>query len=235
MAGQKSSQLLLGIKLDDDTTFANFYSGRKNSQVLEFLRQFTSAATETFVYLWGNPACGRTHLLQAMCHGADDHGMSSIYIPLQDHLQMRPEILLGLENLALVCLDDIDAVIGNKAWEQALFQLYNYSREAGVRVLVSAQVPAAQLIVNLSDLQSRLQWGLTFRLNELDDDEKQQLLQLRAEYQGMHLDESVAVYIVQRSDRSVTALMDVLARLEKRTLEEKRRVTIPLVKELMGW
>jgi DnaA-homolog protein len=224
MVPAKSPQLLLGVHLKGDATFANFLVGKKNSQVLEFLQHWPTNIKESFVYMWGLNATGRTHLLQAMCHREEAAGRSSIYIPLWEHDELKPEILHGLEDLSLVCIDDIDTIAGDNEWEQALFQFYNSARERDVKVLVTATVPAGQLQLGLADLQSRLQWGLTYQLQEIEDQEKLELLA-----------DQVGSFIWQRSARSSKALMEVLNRLDQRSLEEKRRITIPLVKELMNW
>jgi DnaA family protein len=91
------------------------------------------------------------------------------------------------------------------------------------------------LDIKLGDLQSRLQSGLMLQIKDLNDSEKISLLQLRAENRGMKLPDAVAEFILLRADRSIVGLMRVLDKLDTRSLQEKRSLTVPLVKECMGW
>ncbi len=43
--------------------------------------------------------------------------------------------LQGLEQLDLVCVDDIHVIAGDRAWEEALFHCFNRIREANGRLL----------------------------------------------------------------------------------------------------
>ena len=60
------TQLVLGVHLQDEARFSNFVVTAANSQLLENLQGEDSS--RQFIYIWGNPGSGRTHLLQALCH-----------------------------------------------------------------------------------------------------------------------------------------------------------------------
>ena len=76
---------------------------------------------------------------------------------------------------------------------------------------------------------------MVFQLHSLNDTEKSAMFKMRAEHMGIELSDSVIEFILQRNDRGVSALLDVLSQLDRRSLEQKRRITIPLVKQTMGW
>jgi DnaA family protein len=134
-----------------------------------------------------------------------------------------------------VCLDDVDAVAGIAAWEQALFHALNRLRDSRRNVLFAAAQPPAALAIDLPDLKSRLTWATVYSLPDLDDAHKSALLILRARQRGMSISNEVADFIVQRSSRDTAALMDVLEALDQQSLAQSRRITIPFVKSLMGW
>src|SRR6187402_520252 len=107
-------QLSLGVSLNDDATFDNFYAplATPNAQIVAALRQQIETANEPFIYLWGVGGCGLTHLLQAACHHAQTLGKSFQYFPLRDLIGYAPhELFSGLESLDFVCLDGLDLVI----------------------------------------------------------------------------------------------------------------------------
>ena len=90
------------------------------------------------------------------------------------------EVLAGAERMALVCLDDLDAVVGDAGWEQALFHFCNRTRESGTRLLFAASEAPRNLPVQLPDLQSRLSWGVVLQLGEPSDEDKLDILCFRA-------------------------------------------------------
>ncbi|MGL1489135.1 hypothetical protein ACSTJG_25265, partial [Vibrio parahaemolyticus] len=78
---------------------------------------------EYLFYLWGSTGSGKSHLLQACCQALNNK--ATIYLPLQILKEWGPESIDNLEEQALIAIDDIDAIAFDKAWEEALFHLYN--------------------------------------------------------------------------------------------------------------
>jgi len=234
VSSQPTQQLLLQIHLDDSTTFENFYVSAENTQVVEFIQSNYKNDADQFVYLWGS-AAGCSHLLQALCHQYENKGLSAAYIPLTNHHQFTTAILSNLEQLSLVCIDDIQQIAGSQEWENALFSLYNNLREQGGKLVVTATKGPRNLSIGLADLGSRLQWGISFQVHPLNDEDKISALQLRAKLRGFTLSDQVAEYILQRNDRHISSLFEALNRLDRGSLEAKRKVTVPLVKQVMGW
>lgn len=234
MRSDTPRQLPLPITLDDSATFANFYVSAPNQSCLEYLQVASAAALQQFTYLWGAPGAGCSHLLQALCHLHDEETGSACYIPLRAYRDYSPDIFEGLESLHLVCLDDMQEIVGDPQWELALFTLFNRLRESGTRLLLGARVGPRELPCKLQDLMSRLQSGLCFQLHALSDDDKLLALQLRARQRGLELGDDVAAYILQRHGRSTGELFDLLERLDQHSLQTQRRLTIPLVREILG-
>ena len=239
-SSSKSSpqQLSLGVHLKDDATFENYYStvGQRNALVVSALRQQLEVYGEQFIFLSGAPGVGVTHLLQAACHLAGEQGRRAQYLPLQNLKHHDPALLLdGLESLDLVCLDGLQLVIGDKVWERALFNFFNTMRDTGRRVIMAATKGPRELPVVLPDLQSRLNWGLVFQVQPLDDFSKQTALQNRAKARGMELSDEVAQFIMHRSPRDTHELFRSLQRLDDASLAEQRRLTIPFVKQTLGY
>ena len=252
-------QLSLSVSLNDDATFKNFFLNRQVSQeggqqgkqqshqqgnqqnssrhqVVTILQGQLLSGEESFVYVWGASGSGVSHLLQASCHEASANGLSAQYLPLGELLDYPPQQLLeNLEQLSLVCLDDLQVIAGNQIWEEALFDLYNRIKDVGGRLLLGAKCSARELPLQLPDLQSRFGWGPIFQLSEPNDDEKKVILQFRASRRGMELNDDVAQYLISRSGRHMGELMGCLDQLEKISLQEGRKLSIPFVKQVFNF
>ena len=226
-------QLSLEVRLRDDATLDNFLALPKVQPLVGALQSQLDPSGESVIYLYGPAGTGKSHLLQASCH---EPGAETIYLPLSDLRQYAArDVLQGVENLDRICIDDIHVVLGDAKWEQALFNLYNDARQRGCRLVVAADAAPRALAVNLEDLRSRLSWGIVYQLAQPEDHDKEAILQFRASRRGLSLTPSVASYIVSRAPRAMDQLLHVLETLDKASLAEKRSLSIPFVKEALGW
>lgn len=227
-----SPQIALDLTLQDDATFDNFLPG-KNMPVIAALKQGLSGTGESFIYLWGMQGVGRSHLLYACCHEMNE-SRSAVYLDLKEYKDFSPDVLEGLEKIDLICLDNINAVLIDAKWEKALFSFYNRVREGEKILIVVGNISPIQLNCSLKDLRSRLAWGLSFHVKSLDDAQKLIALKTRAKNRGIVLPESVAQYLLHHTSRNLSELFEILTLLEKKTLVEQRRMTIPFVKAVLS-
>jgi DnaA family protein len=230
-------QLPLGVRLRDDATFANYYPGA-NAAALGYVERLCEADagwTESLMYLWGGEGVGRSHLLQAACLRVEQRSEQAVYLPLAEVVEYGPALLDNLEQCELVCLDDLDAVAGRSEWEEALFHLFNRLRDSGRRLLLAASKSPRELAIKLPDLQSRMTLALVFQLHSLSDEDKLRALQLRASRRGLHMSDEVGRFILTRGERSMSALFELLERLDQASLQAQRKLTIPFLKETLGW
>jgi len=233
----KPIQLPLGMQVRDDATFANYYPGANAAALgyVERLCEPDAGWTESLIYLWGGNGVGRSHLLQAACRRVEQRGEQALYLPLAEGVKHGPALLDNLEQYALVCLDDLDAVAGQNEWEEALFHLFNRLRDSGRCLLLAASASPRGLPVRLADLKSRLTLALVFQLQSLSDEDKLRALQLRASRRGLHLSDEVGRFILTRGERSMSTLFELLERLDEASLQAQRKLTIPFLKETLGW
>lgn len=185
-------------------------------------------------YVWGDKSSGKTHLLKGCSNYFLINDRTSIYVPLSKSEYFSPEVLENLELQELVCLDDLQAVIGNLEWEIAIFDLINRIREVKkCLLLISADRSPIALPAKLPDLASRLAWGESYRLNPLDDLQKIEVLQHNAHLRGIELPDETANFLLKRVDRDMQSLYLLLTKLDKASLQAQRKLTIPFVKEIL--
>jgi DnaA family protein len=228
-----SQQIPLALRLAHAPSLDDFVVGA-NQAVIDALTRSVAGNGESVIFLSGAAGCGRTHLLLGQCAAAQQTGLRCAYVPLATHDQTAPEMLDGLETLDLIAIDDVHAIAGVAAWEQALFNLFNRCRDRGTRLLFSADRGPAALPLALPDLRSRLAWGLTLAVQPLDDNGRLALLKSLARRCALKLPEEVARYLLERSPRHPTALAGAIERLDRASLAEQRPLTIPFVRDQLG-
>lgn len=224
-------QLPLGVRLRTSSTFATFHVG-DNVPLVAALQVRAREPGAPPLWLWGAPGVGRTHLLQATCARAAEHGAASAYLPLGAEW-LAPAMLAGLEQLALVCLDDLEAIAGRADWERALFVLYNELAERGGRLVCAASAAPSLVPVALPDLASRLASSLVWQLRALPEDTIPVALQARAHALGLGLPDETLQYLLRRLPRGYAELCDVLDRLDGAALARQRRLTVPFVRTVL--
>lgn len=232
---QVPTQLPLSVRLRADAQFDNFIAG-PNAVLLDSLVQLSDAQSdETILYLYGASGCGRSHLLQACCHRVELRGLIAIYLPASELLELDPAVFESLEIYDLICIDDIDQLMGQPHWEEALFHLYNRIRDLSKRLVISANAAPKSVGAELPDLGSRLLWGLVFQLHELDESAKLDALSASAQARGLTVSDEVLQFMLNHGSRNLKVLMEQLDQLDQASLTAKRKLTIPFIKQVLGW
>jgi DnaA family protein len=225
-----TSQLALPLQLQDHAVFDSFYE-IGNDALYAHLVGLADSAHGPGCFIWGKPATGKTHLLQAICERVGD---LSVYLPLEYAKAAGAGVLQGLAERRFVCIDDLDSVAGDEEWELALFDLLNQIADNDGMLIVSASSPPRESGIDLADLESRLSRLPVFQIRELEEADRIKALQLRAHHRGLELPDDTATYLLSRNRRDMASLYELLDRLDTLSLIAKRRLTIPFVREVLG-
>lgn len=226
-----SGQLAFKFPLRARSRFEDFEVGG-NAELVSRLKVLGDPG-EGFrgLFVYGAAGSGRTHLLQAACQQRAVG--RAIYLPLAEP-DVTPALLEGLEALTLVALDDVDAWVGRSDAESALLALYQGLHAAGGALLVSAARPAGMLACGYADLASRLRGLPSYAVWEPDDAGRARVLARSARQRGLELAPAVLDFWLARSTRNLTTLLGQLDQLDEAALAAQRRVTVPLLKQVLG-
>lgn len=223
-------QLPLAFRTGSDQRFID-YQGQ------EGLRSAVEAIADGDVghtlFLAGASGSGKTHLLRAAVNHAAALSQTAAFVPCARMRAQLPQILEGLETHQLVCLDDIQAIAGDRDAEVALFHFYNRAIAHHCRLLFAATDMPAQCGLQLPDLVSRLEQSVRMPVSVLDEAGKRSVLARRAVQRGLQLDDAVMDYLFSRVSRDLQSLTDLLNRLDHASLAAQRRLTIPFIKSVL--
>jgi DnaA family protein len=209
-------QLLLDIRPPARPDLARFVAGRNVELMAQLGAMLDGSAAERMVYVWGAPGCGKSYLLAAWANACQAHGMTVD--------------LSGQQAAQAVVADQVEG--WNEAQQHAGFAAFNRVREAGGLWLAAGNVAPADLPL-IPELKTRLGWGLVFQLHRLDDAEKRAALSQHAENLGFRLEPQVADYLLNHTARDMQSLLRVLEALDRFSLETRRPITLPLLRQLL--
>jgi DnaA family protein len=226
-----SPQIPLPLEARRESRFEDFIAG-PNETTLAAVRRVLGEPGAT-LFLYGPESSGKTHLLTALCHATREAGRTAFYAGLKSLPPEGYATLDGLEDLDLVCLDDLQAVAGDAAWETALFHFINRLREAGGSLVVASRKRLSVLPLGLPDLASRLSWGLRLQLEPLGERDRDEVLRQHAAALGIELPEEVLGYLRERGHRSLAGMLATVDRLQHAAFTAKRRITVPLAREVL--
>jgi DnaA-homolog protein len=212
-------QLALRIAEPPAPGFDNFVTGR-NAELLAALHaQCLPQPAERMIYCWGEPGSGRTHLLQAAARHAPAMGRRSTWFSEE-----------AADASALVLVDDVQRLDAEA--QARLFGLYNELREGGGCLLAAGDAAPAHLPLR-PDLLTRLAWGLVYQVHALSDQEKVAALERHAQARALRLPAEVSAYLLRHARRDMRSLVATLDALDRHSLETKRPITLPLLRDLL--
>jgi len=220
-------QLPLAVLPVDTASFEGYVAG-PNCEVLELI---AGDAPPRLLWLWGRTGTGKTHLLQAACAAVGARNGAAAYLDLER--PSAPDQLQGYESIDLVCLDALERVSADPAWNRAIFRLLALMQDCGGRLYVTSTAPPSALPFRLPDLRSRLLAGTVHQLRELEEEDRMQVLERRAQRRGLQLPRESAAWLVHHLPRDLRSLCDAFDRLDQAALVAQRRLTVPFLRSVL--
>ena len=191
---------------------------------------------QRWIYWWGPEGSGRTHLLSAIGDAAQQLGLEYIsltpnepisWVRLEEYL---PNLCTS-DTPSVITVDDVDRL--DERLVASLFRILNAIQGSkAVHIFMAGNAAPGALRLR-EDLRTRLGWGLIFQTHLLGDDEKIEALQQAAQARGLVLSPDVLPWLLNRFYRDMPNLMALIDALDAYSLETKRAVTLPLVRELL--
>ncbi len=210
-------QLILDLLPDSPPTLDNFVPGGNEETLAALTGWLAGQCPETAFCLHGESGCGRSHLLQASGFAYVDAAANPALAKVTAEQQLA--------------VDNVDALDADG--QIALFALFNQLKASGGQLLTAAPQPPAHLPLR-EDLRTRLGSGLIYRLLPLSDAEKAAAIATQAKERALKLSPEMISYLLRHASRDMRTLSMLVVALDQYTLEQKRPVTLPLLRELLS-
>jgi len=219
-------QLALDLLRPAVPSLDNFAPGRNTEAVAVLHAWLSDGVLERCIYLWGPPGCGKSHLLRAAVEFAHAQQRTALYLDRHSLADLE-----GASELpALTAVDDVQEL--DSALQGHLFRLLHRAREESVRLVAAGSAAPAGLPLR-EDVRTRLAAGLVFQLHLLSDAEKAEALESHALSRGFKLAPELAEYLLHHGRRDLPSLMNVLDAVDRHSLQTKRPITLPLLRDVL--
>lgn len=231
-------QLILDLLPETPPSLDNFVVGGNGEALAGLAAWLRPGNRETLLLFWGEPASGKTHLLRASgaryVDALDDRALAALGDPsaAKNVVELNAAGKNAAPNAAAAdyAIDNVEAL--DERGQIALFSLFNRLHAAGGRLLAAAAAPPQQLALR-EDLRTRLGSGLIYRLQPLSEAEQDAALAAQAARRGLRLPAGALAYLRSRAPRDMRSLSALLAALDHYSLEQRRPITLPLLREAL--
>jgi DnaA family protein len=191
---------------------------------------------QRWIYWWGESGSGCTHLLKAMQSEAIELSLNTLFLEAQNPshwIQAEENLTKWYEQTQanVICIDDIEQL--DERQQASLFRILNLIQASQASFILMCGKTAPANLKLREDLRTRIAWGLVYQLHTLSDQDKMAALKQAAQDRGLVLSAEILEWLLKRFFRDMPSLMGLLDALDAYSLETKRAITLPLVRELL--
>jgi chromosomal replication initiator protein len=116
-------------------------------------------------------------------------------------------------SIDVLLMDDIQFMAGKERTQEEFFHTFNTLHNGQKQIVVSSDCPPREIPTLEERLHSRFEWGLIADLEPPDLETKVAILKRKADMDGIHLDDDIAIYIAGKVKSNVRELEGSLVRL----------------------
>jgi chromosomal replication initiation ATPase DnaA len=218
-------QLSFSFPFQEKYSLADFIVSSCNQAAFGFVEKFNPIDIKSpkIFAINGNKKSGKTYLANIW-----SQKFSAEFLNL-DELE-NVNLIKRIKAQSFYIIEDIDEIKN----QELLLQIFNLASEKSAFLLLTSTLDLHQMNCAIKDLNSRLKNVFQLEISKPDDDLIKMLLIKTFAAKQLNVEMSVIDFLVKNLDRSFAAVFDAVKLLERYSLEKKRNITIPLVKEALN-
>ena len=207
-----NKQKIINYTFKDNISELNFFVNKTNFHAFNSLINQES----TFTFLYGPKKSGKSFLAHIWKNKYNANKLSNNF----------EELIKKKDNILIDDLHSFD--------QEIIFHLVNYCILNNLKILITSPYKINDINFKFKDLPSRLKTFSFLEINNPDDEMLITVLtKLLLDKQFIVNSNDIFEYILRRVDRSYKGIYDIVKKLDVLSLEKKRQLTIPLIKEIL--
>ena len=220
----------LGLPFSINASFVlDDFSGEKNQELVVNILNLIKGKATANIFVYGDKGFGKSHLLQGVIIEGLKQDQKSVYLDLNDDIST--DIFELISDFQIIALDNVDQC--NQDNEKYIFDLINKLHSTNQMIVFSSRVKPEGLSVFI-DLKTRLSLASIYSLNRLDDDEIQNVIKRKLNNKSLKVDQRVIDYLIKNQTRDLKKIVEIIDKLDTFSLEKKRSITVPLIRQMLG-
>lgn len=196
------------------------------------------------LFIYGSTGLGKTHLLHAVGNKVLQTKKNAVITYISSERFMNEMIYClrfdkmwdfrkKYRNCDVLLVDDIQFISGKERTQEEFFHTFNALYEAKGQIVVTSDI-FPQDIPDIEDrLRNRFQWGLIADIQPPDVEHRVAILMNKADKQGIHLNNDVAMYIATHAKGNVRVLEGALRRISAFAKLQGRPLNLELASEIL--
>ena len=195
---------------DEDNFFVNITN--KNAYDITILDNF-----DQNIFLYGPRKSGKSQLV-------------NFWLKKNNAILFKKNFSQIIKTKNNIAIDD--ALLTNT--EEDLFHIINHCKSFNLKLFLTSSIHLNSHIFKLQDLYSRLKELFFLEINNPDDEMCKMLMtKLFIDKQIIIKNKEIFDYILKRVNRSYIDINRFVQKIDNLSLEKKRQLTIPLIKEII--
>jgi len=211
----------LYFNMDREPSFDenNFVVTQSNQDAFEHITKWPEWTVNNII-LFGDAGVGKSHL-------------ANIWLKRSNGIRLDLDEINTkiVEKYKYVLIEDVDS---NQTNYHNLFHVINLIREIEGSLLLTSKIPPTSLVTKIPDLNSRIRSFSPVKINKPDDYLLEIMILKIFSDKNVIVDEKVIKFLLKRVERSISAIIRLIQRINEKSLEEKRPITVPLVSEVIS-
>jgi len=215
-------QLILEFEHRPSLSGEDFLISDENREAVAWIDEWPNWPSPVIV-IHGPPGCGKTHLCEVFRAKASAIGLAPGFSTAS----------VPLEQTRAYVFDGLDRFMGEPV-EEEIFHLYNRLRTENGHLLATSTAPPLQWPFATDDVRSRILASPSAAIASPGDGLIAGLLVKLFNDCQLAVGSDVVLYLVPRMERSFEAARRLVDALDRQSLTGKRRITIPLAREVLS-
>jgi chromosomal replication initiator protein len=235
------------VKLDPKFTFEHFVVGPNNDFANAAALNVASNPGKTYnpLFIYGNVALGKTHLLQAIAHKImkEKPELKVLYVTSEEFTnEFIEKVIRNREavkfkkkyrNVDVLLIDDVQFFQNKSDTLNELFHTFNKLAQERKQMVFACDRPPKSLSAIEDRLLTRFDSGLTVEIHPPSFETRKAILLDRTEQEKINIPNSVIEYIAKNIESDIRMLEGALTKLIAYSDLQKKSISMNLAKEIL--